>query len=166
MTLTVIKNSWAMETTDKNKINKYHSLVWEKGICTAYSPTHKGWMSRGSVCQDFYQFCNSKEVKNGLQGWLSNKSMLSWDGPKCLRIPDDIHKYSHRQSYWDIEVTKTKREPLAFQSSFLPGDRGWIWQIPLFNTFIDPIAPVFVKFSNNVQWLQSSRRKTDGKGRT
>lgn len=54
-----------METTDKNKINKYHSLLREKSIHAAYSPTHKGWMSGGSFYQDFYQVCNSEGVKMG-----------------------------------------------------------------------------------------------------
>lgn len=56
-----------------------------------------------------------------------------------------------------------KYKPLAFQGSLLPGEQGRIWQIPLFNTFIDPIALVFVKFSNNARmtskWREENSRE-------
>lgn len=83
--------------------------------------------------------------------------------PNFWGLPADSHKYAHRQNYWDADGTKMKYKPLAFQGSWLPGEQGRIWQIPLFNIFIDPIALVFVKFSNNAQltskWQEENSRE-------
>lgn len=83
--------------------------------------------------------------------------------PNFWGLPADSHKYAQRQSYWDVDRTKMKYKPLAVQGSLLPGEQGRIWQIPLFNTFIDPIALVFVKFSNNARltskWQEENSRE-------
>lgn len=83
--------------------------------------------------------------------------------PNFWGLPADSHKYAQRQSYWDADWNKMKCKPLAVQGSLLPGEQGRIWQIPLFDTFIDPIALVFVKFSNNARltskWQEENSRE-------
>lgn len=77
MTPAVIKTSSTGEPTDKNKINKYHSQLRTKSICTVQFLTGKGQISGGNFLS---RFINSIPVRKNMRVqrlMLSDKSIPS-----------------------------------------------------------------------------------------